>query len=125
MKLSEREFDRVVRRSIKRIPPEIRDHLENVLITVRKRPSREVLEDLGLTPSDPPPLGLYVGSSLVERSGTYPPLYPDTIFIVQEPLERMCRSVRELERQIEITVVHEVAHFIGLSDRRLEELGYD
>jgi predicted Zn-dependent protease with MMP-like domain len=125
MRLSEKEFDRVVRRSLKRIPREIRDHLKNILVTVRKRPSKEMLEDLGLSPFDPPPLGLYVGSSLMERSETYPPLYPDTIFIFQEPLEKMCRSIGELERQIEITVVHEVAHFIGIGDRRLEELGYD
>lgn len=125
MRLSEKEFDRVVRRSLKRIPKEIRDHLKNILITVRKRPSREMLEEIGLSPVDPPPLGLYVGSSLMERSELYPPLYPDTIFIFQDPLESMCRSIRELERQIEITVVHEVAHFIGIGDERLAELGYE
>jgi predicted Zn-dependent protease with MMP-like domain len=33
--------------------------------------------------------------------------------------------VDELEEQIEITVVHEVAHFLGMSEERLAELGYD
>jgi len=61
----------------------------------------------------------------MERSETYPPLYPDTIFIFQEPLEEMCGTTEELEREIEITVVHEVAHFIGIDDERLAELGYD
>jgi len=56
---------------------------------------------------------------------TQPSLYPDSIFIFQEPLEEMCGTVEELERQIEITVVHEVAHFIGIDDARLAELGYD
>jgi len=125
MRLSDREFDRVVKRAIRRIPRAIRRHLKNVLITVRKYPSREMIEELGISPADPPPLGLYKGASLMERSETYPPLYPDTIFIFQEPLEEMCRTVEELEREIELTVVHEVAHFIGIDDERLAELGYD
>jgi predicted Zn-dependent protease with MMP-like domain len=124
MKLNEKEFDRAVRRAIQRIPKEIRDHLKNVVITVRKRPSAELLDELGMTAADPP-LGLYQGASLMERSVFAPPLYPDTIFIFQEPLERMCRTIPELEEEIEITVVHEIAHFLGIDDGRLAELGYE
>jgi len=124
MKLTQKEFDRAVRRAIDRIPGEIRAHLGNVSITVQKRASREMLEELGMT-TDDPPLGLYEGASLPERSVLEPPLYPDTIFIFQEPLERMCHTREELEREIEITVVHEVAHFFGIDDERLAELGYD
>jgi len=124
MKLSTREFDRAVQSAINRIPEEIREHLANVTITVQKRPSREMLAELGMTEDDPP-LGLYEGASLLERSILEPPLYPDTIFIFQEPLEQMCDSREELEREIEITVVHEVAHFLGIEEERLTELGYD
>jgi predicted Zn-dependent protease with MMP-like domain len=124
MKLNEKEFDRAVRRAIQRIPKEIRDHLKNVVITVRKRPSAELLDELGMTAADPP-LGLYQGASLMERSVFAPPLYPDTIFIFQEPLEQMCRTIPELEEEIEITVVHEIAHFLGIDDGRLAELGYE
>jgi predicted Zn-dependent protease with MMP-like domain len=53
-----------------------------------------------------------------------PPLYPDTIILFQEPLERMCETIEELEEQIEITVVHEIAHFLGITEERLAELGY-
>ena len=52
------------------------------------------------------------------------PAYPDTIFLFQGPLEEMCETVEELEEQIEITVVHEVAHYIGMDEGRLAELGY-
>lgn len=124
MKLTPTEFDQVVQQAIDRIPEEIREHLANVTITVQKRPSREMLDDLGMTPDDPP-LGLYDGASLLERSFLDPPLYPDTIYIFQEPLEQMCRSREELEREIAITVVHEVAHFLGMDEERLAELGYD
>lgn len=124
MKLNPKEFDRAVRRAFNRIPAEIRDRMENVVLTVQKRPSREMLEEMGYPP-DEPLLGLYEGASLQEHSFfAPPPLHPDTIFIFQEPLEEMCESLAELEREIEITVVHEVAHFIGISEERLEELGY-
>lgn len=123
MKLSQKEFDRAVRRAFKRIPAEIRDHMENVVLTVRRRPSQEMLDDVGMS-RDNPPLGLYQGASLMERSVFAPPIYPDTIFIFQEPLEEMCTTLEELEREIEITVVHEVAHFLGMSEEHLVELGY-
>ena len=124
MKLNPIEFDRAVRRAFNRIPAEIRDRMENVVLTVKKRPTQEMVEEMGYPP-DEPLLGLYEGASLQEHSFfAPPPLHPDTIFIFQEPLEEMCGSLAELEREIEITVVHEVAHFLGISEERLEELGY-
>ena len=124
MRLNRKEFESAVRRAYNRIPAEIRSRLDNVVLTVKRRPSREMLEDLGYPP-DEPLLGLYEGASLSEHSFfSAPPLYPDTIFIFQEPLEEMCRTTAELEREIEITVVHEVAHFLGISEERLDELGY-
>ena len=121
--LNEMEFDRAVRRAIKRIPSEIRCHLKNILISVRKRPSKEVREEMGLH-RNTPLLGMYRGTSLVDRSVTYPPIYPDTILLFQGPLEKICWTIEELEEQIEITVVHEIAHFLGISEERLAELGY-
>ncbi|NTV32573.1 MAG: hypothetical protein HGA50_04705, partial [Deltaproteobacteria bacterium] len=52
------------------------------------------------------------------------PIYSYTIFIFQEPLEEMCGTLEELEEEIELTVVHEIAHYFGISEERLEELGY-
>jgi predicted Zn-dependent protease with MMP-like domain len=124
MKLNPKEFDRAVRRAFNRIPAEIRERMDNVVLTVKKRPTREMVEEMGYPPNGPL-LGLYEGTSLHEHSFfTPPPLHPDTIFIFQEPLEEMCESLAELEREIEITVVHEIAHFLGIDEARLEELGY-
>jgi predicted Zn-dependent protease with MMP-like domain len=123
MKLSQKEFDRIVKRAIGRISPEIRQHLKNVVISVRERPTRKMLREMGLQP-DELLLGVYRGVSLIKRSVTSPPLFPDTIILFQEPLEETCQTKEKLEKQIEITVVHEVAHFVGISEERLEELGY-
>jgi len=97
--------------------------LDNVAIIVRRRPTKEMLADLG-APPDEPPLALYQGLPLPERSVSAPPLYPDIIFIFQEPLEEMCETLVELEEEIEISVVHEVAHFLGMDEDKLAELGY-
>jgi len=123
MKVSERRFDGIVKRAVSAIPEEIRKHLDNIVISVLPRPSREMRKEMGLRPGDEV-LGLFHGVALVERSITAPPLYPDTIFLFQGPLEEMCETEEELEEQIEITVVHEVAHYIGMDEERLAELGY-
>jgi len=75
-------------------------------------------------PADELLLGVFQGTPLTERSATEPPLYPDTIFLFQEALEAMCATVEELEREIEITVVPEVAHYLGFNEADLAGLGY-
>ncbi|MFP3928250.1 MAG: metallopeptidase family protein, partial [Desulfobacteraceae bacterium] len=69
MKVSTREFDRMVERAIGRIPDEIRRALENVLISVVPEPDPDLLEELGMAP-DESLMGLYQGVSLAERSVT-------------------------------------------------------
>ena len=121
--VSEEEFDRILTDAVNRIPSEIREYLVNIVITVKKRPSREMLRELGASVGNPP-LGLFEGVPRIERSATVPPLYPDMICLFQEPLEEMCKTKEELEREIEVTLVHEVAHYIGMTEKRLTELGY-
>jgi len=124
MRLTTQAFDRIVKRAINCIPGEIRQHLDNVVIAVRKHPNRRILDQLGLPPGEEP-LGYYEGTSLMERSFFSPVDYPGTIFIFQRPLEEMCQTAEELEEEIRITVVHEIAHLIGLDEERLGELGYE
>lgn len=123
MKLSEKDFDRIVKKAIRSIPEEIQQYLDNIVISVKKRPSKKMLQEMGLSPEEPL-LGVYDGVSLMDRSATSPPLFPDSIILFQEPLEEICETIQELEEEIEITVVHEVAHFVGISEERLGELGY-
>ena len=123
MRLSEKDFDTIVKKAIRSIPEEIQQYLDNIVISVKKRPSNNMLQEMGLPPEEQL-LGVYDGVSLMDRSVTSPPLFPDSIILFQEPLEEMCETIQELEEEIEITVVHEIAHFVGISEERLEELGY-
>ncbi len=123
MKISEKEFDKIVRKAIKRIPSDIRGYLNNIAISVKNRPTGKMMEKMDLPP-EAILFGVYQGIPLIERSATSPPLFPDTILLFQEPIEEVCENKEEIEDQIEITVVHEIAHFFGISEERLRELGY-
>ena len=122
-RLTGETFDRLVEQAIARIPADIRRHLDNVVITVLPRPGAEMLAELGCGAGETL-FGLYWGVPLTERSLVDPPLFPDTIYIFQEPLEAFCQSHEELMDEIEITVVHEIAHFLGFGEGELAALGY-
>ena len=79
-------------------------------------------------PPEPGLLGRYDGVPLTERSAGYGgygnlPL-PDRIEIYRRPILAMCRSEDEVVEQVQITVVHEVAHHFGIDDERLDDLGW-
>jgi predicted Zn-dependent protease with MMP-like domain len=66
--------------------------------------------------------GLYHGVPLTRRD-SYGPVMPDKITIFQRPLENICDSEDELVEEVRLTVAHEIAHFFGIDDDRLDELG--
>jgi predicted Zn-dependent protease with MMP-like domain len=121
--LSESQFDRIVHEAVARIPSTFRRHLDNIVISVQRRPDPEMLDELSIPPGETL-FGLYWGVPLTERSLIEPPLYPDTIYLFQEPLEQVCTTAEELREEIAITVVHELAHALGMSDEELDDLGY-
>jgi predicted Zn-dependent protease with MMP-like domain len=123
VKLSEEEFDAIVKKALRRVPAEIGQHLDNLIISVRKRPSKKMLREMDV-PEDDTLFGVFEGVPLIERSVTSPPLFPDSILLFQEPLEAACETIEQLKEEIEVTVVHEIAHFVGMSEERLAELGY-
>jgi predicted Zn-dependent protease with MMP-like domain len=123
MRIGRQEFEDTVERALEMIPEMFRAQLHNMTIAVEDRPSRDLLREMDVPPGETL-FGLFTGVPLPQRSVTEPPLYPDAILIFREPLMHACRSREELEEEIAITVVHEVAHYLGLSEEQLEELGY-
>ena len=106
-------FEDHVRAALDELPPHIAEALENVAVLVEDE-----------NPEDPDLLGLYHGVPLPER-GDMAGALPDKISIYRIPLEESFADPAELREEIRITVLHELAHYFGLEEDRIAELGYD
>lgn len=122
-RLSSKAFDRAVRKALDRIPEEFLRYIEDVAILVEEEPGPEVLEDLGV-PEGETLFGAYFGTPHGERSFFDTQVEADRIVIYRGPLEDFCETAEELIEEIEITVVHEVAHHFGIDDEVLARYGY-
>jgi predicted Zn-dependent protease with MMP-like domain len=108
-------FERLVAEAVDGLPAWVRERLDNVEV---------LIED------DPPPgqhlLGLYEGIPLTHRGAGYTWALPDRITLYRRPIERQAGPDEEAVREmVAETVIHEVAHFFGITDERLDELGRD
>ena len=119
--IARRRFEGLVRRAVRRLPPELATRMENVDLVVKLRPSAAQLGSGGVGVGHTL-LGLYVGMDLSRRGGAYTFALPDRIFIFQEPHERLAHDEGELTARIRQTVLHELAHHFGISDARLREI---
>ena len=111
-----------MRRALRDVPPPFREHLRQLDIVVKRRPGRTDLAEADLAPGESM-YGFYRGIPLTERGSGYNLVAPDVINIYQEPLEEDFTDEAELMDEIRTTVLHEIAHFFGIDDDRLEELG--
>lgn len=115
-------FIALIHQALRDVPPPFAQHLRQVDIVVKRRPSRADLLEAELD-GDESMYGFYRGIPLTERDTGYGMVPPDIIHIYQEPLEEDFPDETELVREIRTTVLHELAHFFGLDDDRLHELG--
>ncbi len=117
-------FAELVSEAIDSLPQEFLDRLENVQVDIEEWPSPEDLDSVGLKPGDRRHLlGLYHGVPLTSRTSYYM-AFPDRITIFQKPIELVTGPDEErIREQVRHTVVHEIAHYYGIDDDRLEELG--
>lgn len=115
-------FILLVRRALRDVPPPFRDQLPQVDIVVKRRPTRADLAEAGLG-GDESMYGFYRGVPLTERGSGYNLVAPDVIDIYQQPLEEDFPDEEELVAEIRATVLHELGHFFGIDDDRLDELG--
>ncbi|MDR7482486.1 MAG: metallopeptidase family protein [Armatimonadota bacterium] len=123
VRTTRRRFEQLVAEALRRIPPEFQRALDNIEVAIEAWPTDEQLAAVGLE-SDELLFGLYQGTPLPERSPLEPYRLPDIITIFQGPLEEACASEDEMREEIRKTVVHELAHYFGLDEDRLEELGF-
>lgn len=115
MRVSAKEFERLVAAALDGLPEDFAARLENVGVVVEEEPDPEELEALGLDPEEDDLFGLYLGVPLSERDSFYGSL-PDRIAIYRGPILRYCRSRREVIREVRDTVIHELGHHFGLDE---------
>lgn len=107
-------FEALVIDELDHLPDDMVDGLENVVFVVEDRPEDGTL-DL---------LGLYDGLALTERTQYGMGELPDRIVLFREPHLAQCETDSELRDEIHTTLVHEIAHFYGLDDEQLHEMGW-
>ncbi|UCD27687.1 MAG: metallopeptidase family protein [Planctomycetota bacterium] len=123
MNLSEDEFEAVVEEAIQSIPPGFNRYLDEIAVDVEDMPDQSTCEQVGVR--DPRSLlGLYRGTPVTNRRVEAPYRYPERIVIYQRNIERICKSKKRMVTQIRKTVLHEIGHHFGLSEKQLRELGY-
>jgi len=105
-------FEQRVERVLESLPPDLRATILNIDISVEDE-----------HPEDPDLFGLYEGVPLPER-GDWAGSLPDRIRIFRLPLVESFPDPAELEEEIRITVLHELAHYFGLDEDQLSDLGY-
>ena len=111
--ISRQRFEELVSDALDEIPPRLTAAMDNVVVLVEERHETE-----------PNLLGLYEGVALTERTSDYGGVLPDRITIYRNPTLAICETFDDVVDEVNITVVHEIAHHFGIDDARLHELGY-
>ena len=119
-KVSQKEFESIVKEAVENLPQTHRDKMQNIAFFVRSKPSKKQIDRSNLKPGSTL-FGLYEGIPLSSRNGATS-IIPDTITIFQEPIEQSSRDQHDLKRHIKHTVWHEVAHYFGLDHTRINSI---
>ncbi len=114
------QFEALVADALDSLPAELGKLMDNVAVIVEDLPTAAQLGGRRGTL-----LGLYEGIALTNRSPlSYMGVMPDRITIFRLPICGLARDQANLIYLVRTTVIHEVAHHFGISDARLEELGW-
>ncbi|GIL16140.1 MAG: hypothetical protein BroJett039_13130 [Chloroflexota bacterium] len=120
--IAREEFERIVDETVERLPEQFRARIENLAIVVEEFPDAWTLE-LARLHSRYELLGFYHGIPLTNRTHDYGNVAPDLISIYRQPILSHYRTDEAIRAGIRHTVLHELAHYFGISDERLHELG--
>lgn len=120
-------FDKKLEKILGELPADIRALIEEVSIIVEDEPSEDILYsmEIPLVDGEADLCGMHWGRPLSEKSVLDAEFEPELVYLFRGPILRLAGE-RESEqvRQIRITLLHELGHHFGLSEARLDELGY-
>ena len=112
------EFERVVEEVTGSLPDWVREAFVNVDLLILDDPDEQ------LDPDGEGLLGLYVGLPLTERGNDYAGELPDVIYVFRNPHLELGLGLEELRQEIAKTIIHEIAHYFGIEDDHLDEIGW-
>ncbi len=115
----------LVEKAFEELPEEFKGRIENVHVVVDDLPDE--FDMRGARIRNPYSLlGLYSGIPLNKRGPDYGmyPVMPDRIKLFRTNIERDCRSDNEIEDRIKEVLIHEVAHYFGMTDAEIRKAGY-
>ncbi|HET9344289.1 MAG TPA: metallopeptidase family protein [Candidatus Limnocylindrales bacterium] len=116
-------FERLVERALAAIPSPFREHLREVAIVIDDEPSPDQLRENDMEPGEGL-YGIYEGVPRTEYGADWVAM-PNRITLFRLPLEEDFPDPDDLAEEVRITVIHELAHHLGIDDERLDELGID
>ncbi|MDJ0868260.1 MAG: tetratricopeptide repeat protein [Myxococcota bacterium] len=118
--LGDEAFERAAQDALANLPRSIREYVENVPVLIEDFPSEDLLDHENVSPQI---LGIFIGVPRTEAGATDQPRDLDRIILFKRNLEKLCRDEDQLVEQIQVTVKHEVGHYLGLDEDDLERLG--
>jgi predicted Zn-dependent protease with MMP-like domain len=111
--VSNERFEELAAEAVAALPESLSSHMDNVAIIVEDEAKGRNL------------FGLYEGIPLTRRGfSSYNAVMPDRITLYQTTICQVCASEDDVRAQVRKTVIHEIAHHFGISDPRLDELGW-
>ena len=121
--LSQQEFSDLAAEALRSLPGEFAGRMENVSVEIQPLPEAKLLRSMKLS-RDVRLLGVYSGVPMTRKSVLSPVDWPERIIIFQRNVEAVCGTRRDIIRQVQRTVLHEVGHHFGLTEDDLRRLGY-
>ena len=123
MKVTEEEFQQLMELSMESIPEVFKNRMDNIAFIVEQYPSSSDLARLDMKDGRYL-LGLYSGIPYTHRNTWYGSTTPDRIILFQKNIEAVCRTEAELIDKVREVVIHEVAHYFGMTDEEIRKAGY-
>ncbi len=123
--MDKERFEVLVEKAFDELPEEFRSRIENMHVVVEDLPDEHDMKGAHIR-NPYSLLGLYTGIPLNKRGPDYGvyPVIPDRIKLFRQNIERDCRNDTDVEERIKEVLIHEVAHYFGMTDKEIRKAGY-
>ncbi len=113
-------FREVLEEALRNLPRSVRETMENVPVLIEDFPAIDLVRAEDVSPQI---LGIFIGTPRTQAALTDQVPDLDRIILFQKNLEKICQDREDLIDQIQVTLRHEVGHYLGLDEDDLERLG--